>query len=35
MRNLARDPGAHDLVRQHEDLLLQHLLNSEKPVRRW
>ena len=35
MRNLARDPGARDLVRQHEDMLLQHLLNSEKPVRRW
>ncbi|MDE2817653.1 MAG: sulfatase-like hydrolase/transferase [Chloroflexota bacterium] len=34
-RNLARDPGARDLVRQHGDMLLQHLLDSEKPIRRW
>ena len=35
MRNLARDPGSQDLVRQHKEMLLQHLLDSEKPIRRW
>ena len=33
--NLARDPGSQDLVRQHKEMLLHHLLDSEKPVRRW